>query len=369
MNNGECSDDQIGFNPTCGCPPGYSGRFCEFDDESVPKCSTYCMNGGYCVFGDANNSSVSHKVCHCIGGYKGVFCEIESEPCGGKYCVHGSTCVSEYTQDGVEIHHCDCRSARSARGKRVAGISCEYEETTTCDEVPSMETGLFCVNHGECRGDGNLPGCDCPVEYTGFSCELYVGKPLIEDAPVEEIPECNLDCNGHGVCRHGIKDMSGLGNATNAEGFSQTHQNYQHCVCEEGFTGVYCDRAISFCDNTDVFCLHGGLCRTDKLGSPHCDCSSASFNGSVDSFHGPSCEFVVSSVCNDGDTAYSDDGSEAFCVNSGTCKDSVGIAQGYVVSLSFWCLLRCFFLNFTHFPDLMNEPQTSWMQLSRWMDR
>eukprot|EP00977_Amphora_coffeiformis_P007193 scaffold1564_cov174-Amphora_coffeaeformis.AAC.31 len=328
VNNGECSVNQLGFNPKCKCPPGYSGRFCEFD-ETVPECNTYCMNGGYCVFGSADNGISSHQVCHCIGGYKGEFCEIDSEPCGEKYCLHGSTCVSEYTGDAFEVKHCDCRSARSARGKRYAGLSCEYEETATCDNTQSIESGLFCVNRGDCRDDVGLPGCECPIEYTGFSCEFYVEKPEIADAPVNDIPECNLDCNGRGVCRHGIKDISGLGDAANAEGLSQTHQNYQHCVCEEGFTGIYCDRAISLCENTDLFCLHGGACRTDELGSPYCDCSSASFNSSVSNFHGSSCEFVISSVCSKGDTDY--ENLDAFCVNSGICKDSVKIHQGYVV--------------------------------------
>ena len=120
------------------------GRFCEFEEESVPSCDLNCSNGGYCVFKTSDSDRDVEQACHCPNGYGGLYCEIEAVPCGDFLCYHGSTWVTEYISDGKEVNHCNSRTAFSATGKRYAGMFCQYEETMPCGGlVHDMESRLF----------------------------------------------------------------------------------------------------------------------------------------------------------------------------------------------------------------------------------
>lgn len=313
-------------NKKCVCPQGYDGFFCEFD-ETVPRCDLACQNGGYCIFAANEGRSGDHQKCHCPKGFTGLWCEVEGQICGDAACLNGASCVSQEVLGGIEAHHCDCRTTKSSSGKRYAGRYCQYEETASCNTEDNIEARQFCVNDGVCKNPGQ-PGCECPEGFTGLSCEFYIGtsgrgeemgsiQPKIDD-----VPECTLNCSGHGVCTYGIKDNSALGDATYADGLSQTHDNLQHCVCEEGYTGIYCDRKISLCHEEDMFCLHGATCRVDASGSSFCDCGAAGDEG--EQYYGPSCEFLVTSICSDDESVENLNPRSAFCVNDGTCKMAVG---------------------------------------------
>ena len=256
---------------------------------------------------------------------------MEGQVCGNAVCLNGSSCVSGAVLGEIEAHHCDCRTAKSADGKRYAGIYCQYEETESCDSDDNIEARLFCVNGGVCKHDGVL-GCNCRDGYTGLSCEFYIGdsttadeqetlKPEVDDMPVEEVPECTLDCAGHGVCTYGIKDNSPLGKVAYADGLNQTHDNYQHCVCEEGYTGIYCERQIDLCRHGDLFCLHGSKCLVDTTsGSPFCDCHLA--NGEDgEQYYGQSCEFLITTICSLGEGLEKINPRAVFCVNEGVCDE------------------------------------------------
>lgn len=254
---------------------------------------------------------------------------MEGLVCGDAVCLNGSSCVSGEVLGDIPVHHCDCRTAKSTDGKRYAGMSCQYEETDSCDSDDNIEARLFCVNGGVCKHDGEL-GCNCPDEYTGLSCEFYIGnsvttneqdigKPEVDDLPVEDVPKCTLDCAGHGTCTYGIKDHSPLGSATYANGLNQTHDNYQHCVCKEGYTGIYCDRQIDLCRHGDLFCLHGSKCRLDTTtGATFCDCHLA---GGEDGelYYGEYCEFIITTTCSFSEGIENNDPRAAFCVNDGVC--------------------------------------------------
>ena len=338
QNGGTC-DERVETNNKCVCPEGYSGFFCEFD-ETAPTCDLDCQNGGYCIFTTSKDGSGSKQKCHCPLGFTGTECDFEGQACGDAVCFNGSSCVTETVLGEIEAHHCDCRTATSDDGKRFAGMHCQYEETASCNTEENIEARLFCVNDGECKTNGKL-GCECPHGYTGFSCEFYVGdnirgrqddskKPIIDDVPVDEVPECTLDCSGHGVCTYGMKDTSALGRASEASGLSQTHDNLQHCVCEEGFTGIYCDRKIDICRRDGLFCLHGAKCVIDSSGTPYCDCTLAHGDG-TEQYYGTNCESLVTSVCTLGNAVEDLNPRAAFCVNDGTCKRTVDKIEEYVL--------------------------------------
>lgn len=50
--------------PTCRCPLGFSGPFCE-----RRICENYCMNGGTCDVTEGNQ-----PVCRCLAEYTGERC-------------------------------------------------------------------------------------------------------------------------------------------------------------------------------------------------------------------------------------------------------------------------------------------------------
>jgi hypothetical protein len=230
-------------------------------------------------------------------------------------CYHGATCVEDILSDGILVQHCDCRTARSKEGQHYAGLYCQFEETASCSTSHNIEQSLFCVNNGECKEDGVL-GCECPEGFLGFSCEFIESGST--GLPTDDVPDCTLDCGDKGTCRHGIKEISGLGDAAHADYLSITHEDFQHCVCEEGYTGFNCDYSLHVCEETeDLFCLHGAKCELDSDGLSVCDCQMAT-GSSTERFYGQHCEFLITSVCSV--SARDPISTKKFCVNDGECK-------------------------------------------------
>jgi len=335
MNGGKCAEED--FTLGCDCTAGFGGFYCEFKDPQ--DCTLDCKNGGTCVLGSEPDVSVDdaywynpekedqYQYCQCADGFSGPLCESSgNEKCGDSECFNGGTCITR-TIDGREVNHCDCRDASHA-GKYYAGSYCQYEATAICNV--SGSSAFFCVNNGNCKTDYRQ-GCDCPADTRGFSCEFVLsesaGTSSSGEAPsstiVDEVEdaECDLDCSGRGVCRNGIKDISDLGDATNANHLSYTHDDFQHCVCVDGWTGINCEHEITNCDTNGHFCLHGSECVEESSGL--CDCSKAD-SDIADNFAGDHCEHTA-------DVCISEVGNPtSYCANGGKCKsttDRVGIAH------------------------------------------
>ena len=153
---------------------------------------------------------------------------------------------------------------------------------------------------------------------------------VVDDVPAQEVPTCTLDCRGHGTCRYGMKDISSLGDAAYGHGMSATHENLQHCVCDDGYTGIYCDHPVRRCEDSEIFCLNGAACALDRSGSPYCDRTIADGDGSQ-KFYGPSCEFLITSFCRVGSREAVHSELDAFCVNDGLCKEIVKDDEEYVM--------------------------------------
>lgn len=327
MNDGQCKDD-----PTAGCvcKGQYTGFYCEL--QNGQDCTLDCKNGGTCVLGSPPGISTNdaywynpekedeYQYCQCPEGFSGTQCEsIGGELCGDNQCFNGGTCITRVIGD-KEIHHCDCRDA-GENGKFYAGTYCQYESTEICLEQDFSV--FFCVNDGQCKTDYK-DGCSCKEGTTGFSCEFVLNGDIDTSssgsAPSGTIVDqgddavCDLDCNGHGTCRNGIKDINDLEDAANANHLSYTHDNFQHCVCDDGWTGVTCSYPVVQCgDDKDQFCLHGAQCFSEN-GEMKCDCSKAEHE-IADKFAGSHCEHTAD-VC----VTTTERGSpESFCANGGTC--------------------------------------------------
>jgi hypothetical protein len=93
--------------------------------------------------------------------------------------------------------------------------------------------------------------------------------------------------------------------------FNETHSDFEHCVCPEGFYGIRCEYEVEECSETHV-CFHGSTCRETASGSS-CVCE--------DSDHltaGLFCEFFATEDC-DESLAPSPSDYRGFCTNGGLC--------------------------------------------------
>lgn len=302
-----------------------------------------CLNGGKCVLGETptenlgenafhqyvSPNTTDNQYCSCPYNYDGEFCEIYREPCGENFCYNGGKCV-----DG---NICDCEPAATDDAD-YAGRFCQFKATSYCTKNTGTNENLFCVNNGKCR-DIPTSGCDCEEPFTGFSCEfikenntLYINTTDLSPdsmmpADPEESTDCDIGCQNDGVCRHGKKDLGILESIVgNVPHLNQTHtEDYKHCVCPDGFTGLYCEERVEVCGEGEHLCLHGSSCV--KFGDEdYCNCADASSEKSQTGlFSGKSCEHLVNDVCT---VQYPGPGQPLlFCVNGGSCKSFVAVGQ------------------------------------------
>ncbi|GAX14340.1 Notch 1 [Fistulifera solaris] len=349
LNGGVCNPNFPGSGEPCDCPPELFGEHCEYERQSVPdlECTLDCRNGGQCVLGESPIEDVDengfhnylatnktdNQYCSCPDGYDGEFCEVYRQPCGEHFCFNGGTC-KESDIEGQLVFFCDCSTAATDNAD-YAGRFCQFKATSYCTKNAGFNENLFCVNNGRCR-DIASQGCDCDNPFSGFSCEFVTQEattnntndesPALPGDP-EDTTECDIDCQNGGVCRHGKKDLGILGNiAGNATHLNETHtEDYKHCVCPDGFVGLYCEEKAQLCGEGEHICLHGSSCV--KYGDEHyCDCADASSTKSQTGlFSGASCEHPVNDVCT---VKYPGPGQPLlFCVNGGSCKKLVNLGE------------------------------------------
>ena len=303
----------------CTCRDGFTGKHCEYRSVAVPTCDLQCLNGGQCHSGLRNatnheliaqgvtfdpNDQNRFQFCECKEGFSGPLCGIEHDPCAdGNTCYHGSTCRSYKDPVEGEQQACDCSSA-NYDGSSYAGRSCEVKAKTYCLKGGGSDGYAFCTNGGTCVNHNGIWGCNCPTGFVGPKCEHQDGG----GATPEEAgtATCKTKCKNGGECRHGFKNhgimqkFKNLGHITKEKTSSA---GLEHCVCPEGWGGLYCDIEADVCgqENTAV-CLHGAKCREKLDGGFDCDiCQAAA---------GKFCEHKATSSCEEGH----------FCTNQGSCN-------------------------------------------------
>lgn len=295
-------------------------------EDDLPECSLDCQNGGVCklgagtgiddeyrYFSDSAGGEVGYDdgnnmYCDCPPGTHGELCEIDSVPCGEDRCYNGGICVTREVE-GETVSHCNCNTAGD-EDTRYAGRFCQYASNVICTDAMSLQGQLFCVNGGRCREDP-YRGCECDEGFDGFACEFRVGAGADIREPQKqatippgfdsvEVTVCELDCNGHGFCRKGVKETESLGAAAQESYLNETYTDeFEHCVCDSGFVGLQCEHEVELCgendDDPNHFCLHGGACTTIGEEGFACDCSTAS-SDLGESFTGEHCQNAQSSL-------------------------------------------------------------------------
>ncbi|KAF9416979.1 hypothetical protein HW555_005807 [Spodoptera exigua] len=127
----------------CECQNGFSGNFCEFDDNSCPKPNNQlCFGHGRCIKGQCScDIGYSEKDCSCKNDDKDCYAPYATEACSGKgKCICGA-CVCDTikgkneTYSGVFCDSCDeCAAARCTELQNYA--YCNYihkDNKAICD--------------------------------------------------------------------------------------------------------------------------------------------------------------------------------------------------------------------------------------------
>jgi len=166
-------------------------------------------------------------------------------------------------------------------------------------------------------------GCNCKEGYVGPICEF-------EDLG-QETPACLLQCENHGICRKGAKDISGLEEygIDNSDLQQAYTEDFEHCVCPRGYVGLQCEYQLDICPGGAHACLNGGQCVALHPGSVlvdnrtyGCDCTKAETGDSR--FAGLRCEMESTEFCTeDGSKSSTGVGLNNFCTNNGRCRDHV----------------------------------------------
>lgn len=169
-NNGTCKVLSNGKTVECDCLKGFSGQFCEVNNDDCA--SQPCYNNGRCV------DMVNGFSCDCSGtGYSGTFCQININECSGNPCQNGGKCYDTY---GFYI--CECLSG-------FGGDNCEMQ-INECQYQP-------CQNGASCIDKRGSIQCVCPSGFSGMFCEVGQSPPC---------PQCPIDSecvNGKCVCKPG----------------------------------------------------------------------------------------------------------------------------------------------------------------------
>uniref|UniRef100_A0A2K5F2U3 Protein crumbs homolog 1 n=1 Tax=Aotus nancymaae TaxID=37293 RepID=A0A2K5F2U3_AOTNA len=216
----------------CKCPPGYSGTSCE---TTIGSCGmNSCQHGGIC------HQDPIYPVCICPAGYAGRFCEIDHDECASSPCQNGAVC-----QDGINGYSCFCVPGYQGR-------HCNLE----VDECASDP----CKNEATCLNEIGRYTCICPHDYSGYTgvqCEI-------------DINECSSNpCQSDGECVE-LSSEKKYGHIVGLPSSFSSHEASGYvCICQPGFTGIYCEEDVNECSSNP--CQNGGTCE-NLPGNYTCHC-------------------------------------------------------------------------------------------------
>lgn len=265
---GTCIDLEDGFE--CVCPPQWEGKTCQID---LKGCHGQCQNGATCKDGPRGYH------CLCPSGFVGTHCDIQRNKCDSQPCHNNGKCHT--VLDGFV---CECPP-------EFAGQLCEiptWSPADSCDSSP-------CENAATCHSMGQDFYCACPEGYEGKTCATL--KESCQTTPCQIIDSCTVAVasNDSSVVRHISSNVCG----PRGRCLSHPTGNFS-CICDEGFSGIYCHENINDCVNNP--CQNGGTC-IDGVNSFQCVCP--------DGWEGHLCDLNV------------DECRHSPCKNGGRCVDLV----------------------------------------------
>ena len=333
--HGDCIPEDV---PICRCHPGYFGTACEqrcyhgnitLDEETNeicscapcvnpldPECKEVCMGHGSCVDGECDCGTVGWRgdYCHKYGcpGTPGP----NREGCSG----HGS-CTDNLNQIGT----CKCP---------------DYWGGDGC-EIPICTNN--CSDHGTCNSDGEVPFCECDINWMSSDCSIECFGDITKIDNVDtcvcrsdcEDPSdyCNTTCNNRGSCKDNKCQCYDDDTGFNSHGYWGTHcevkecpgryascSNHGFCIdgtckcSDDGWIGLYCHEPD--CPGAPD-CSGHGSCNI-LADPPSCDCFDGymGFSCAKACVHGKPNEDQTQCVC---EGCYTGDSCNVPCNNQGQC--------------------------------------------------
>ncbi|KAJ8250185.1 hypothetical protein COCON_G00221070 [Conger conger] len=204
-----------------------------------------------------------------------------------------------------------CNKFCRPRDEFFGHYACDHNGNKTCLDGwagPECTTAICrqgCNTvHGSCR----LPGdCTCQFGWQGQFCDKCLPHPGCVHGTCIEPWQCLCDTNWGGqLCDKDLNYCGTYQPCRNGGTCSNTGPDKYHCACQDGYSGVTCERAEHACLSNP--CANGGSC-TETSSGFQCQCPAG--------WSGPSCLTDV------------DDCSPNPCGHGGVCHDQL---NGYKCS-------------------------------------
>ncbi|XP_029351680.1 protein jagged-2b isoform X1 [Echeneis naucrates] len=254
----------------CSCFRGWAGQNCDINKKG---CHGQCQNGATC------KEIAGHYHCQCPPGFVGTHCEIQRNKCVSRPCQNGGQCHTV-----LDSFVCECPL-------EFGGQLCEipsWSPSDACDPNP-------CENDAKCHSINHDFYCACPEGYEGKTCERL--KENCRTPPCQVIDSCTVAVATNDSA--GVREISSNVCGPRGRCISQPKGNFT-CVCDPGFSGIYCHENINDCINNP--CGNGGTC-IDGINSFQCLCP--------DGWEGQLCDHNVNECRHNP------------CKNGGRCVDLV----------------------------------------------
>ncbi|XP_026079352.1 protein jagged-1b [Carassius auratus] len=198
-----------------------------------------------------------------------------------------------------------CNKFCRPRNEFFGHYTCDQNGNKTCLEGwtgPDCNTAICrqgcSTEHGFCKEPGD---CKCLYGWQGQYCDKCIPHPGCVHGTCVEPWQCLCDTNWGGqLCDKDLNYCGTLQPCLNGGTCSNTGPDKYQCSCEDGYSGVNCERAEHACLSNP--CANGGTCKETSQGY-ECHCAVG--------WSGPSCEINV------------DDCTPNPCKHGGTCQDLV----------------------------------------------
>lgn len=207
----------------CHCQYAITGPNC---DQQAPPNSPCASNPCY---GSSTCKSIgaTQYQCVCPAGYGGPQCKGTTGTCS---CMNGGTCVATVS-NGITAYECSCPS-------NFGGNLCQYIKSAfqSC-QVVGCQNGGYCTIFSTCL---------CPTGFTGTFCGQSSVSTTLAPLTVTSIVTTLTSTSSPVTQTPYPLNVCAPGICLNNGACYQITNSLALCLCQNGYTGVYCNIAPTY---------------------------------------------------------------------------------------------------------------------------